>query len=135
MISISKIMVPLLFPGFLVYVVKFRPVLVTYVKKFTVICTQFSYVWIAKTWWIVIWCMYLWLVDCFWPNFQGFISMKIVLIDEVGIWHGWVSSLNLCTVKLRSVDYSKFNSFSQRSQYISIKFPLHKQSENPKMCY
>ena len=25
--------------------------------------------------------VYLWIVNCFWPNFQGFISMKIVLID------------------------------------------------------
>ena len=25
--------------------------------------------------------------------------------------------------------------FGQRSRYISIKFSLHKQSENPKMCY
>ena len=34
----------------------------------------------------------------------------------------------------RPVYYSILNSFGQRSQYISIKFPLHKQSENPKMC-
>ena len=27
------------------------------------------------------------------------------------------------------------NHFVQRSQYISIKIPLHKQSENVKMCY
>ena len=33
MISISKIKVPLLFPGFLVYVVKFGQVLVIYVKN------------------------------------------------------------------------------------------------------
>ena len=33
------------------------------------------------------------------------------------------------------VYYSILNSFGQRSQYISIKFPLHKQCENPKMCY
>ena len=32
MMSISKIMVPLLFPGFLLYVVKFAIVLVTHVK-------------------------------------------------------------------------------------------------------
>ena len=35
----------------------------------------------------------------------------------------------------RPIYYSILNSFGQRSQYISIKFPLHKQSENPKMCY
>ena len=35
-----------------------------------------------------------------------------------------------------SLKFSKIlNSFSQRSRYISIKFPLHKQSENPTMCY
>ena len=31
----------------------------------------------------------------------------------------------------RPVYYSILNSFGQWSQYISIKFPLHKQSENP----
>ena len=36
----------------------------------------------------------------------------------------------------RLVYYSILNSFAQRSQYISIKFPLHKQSENPwVVCY
>ena len=34
--------------------------------------------------------------------------------------------LHLCAVY-----YSILNSFGQRSQYISVKFPLHKQSENP----
>ena len=34
----------------------------------------------------------------------------------------------------RPVYYSILNSLGQRSQYISIKFPLHKSSENPKMC-
>ena len=38
------------------------------------------------------------------------------------------------TVKSRPVD-SILNSFGQRSHYISIKFPLHKQSENSKMSY
>ena len=33
------------------------------------------------------------------------------------------------------VYYSILNSFGKRSQYISIKFPLHKQSENLWMCY
>ena len=33
MVSISKIMVPLQFPGFLLYLVKFAIVLVTYVKN------------------------------------------------------------------------------------------------------
>ena len=35
----------------------------------------------------------------------------------------------------RLVYYSILNSFGQRSQYISSKFPVHKQSENPWMCY
>ena len=35
----------------------------------------------------------------------------------------------------RLVYYSILNSFGQRSQYISIKFPLHKQSENTWVCY
>ena len=38
-------------------------------------------------------------------------------------------------VRIRPVYYSILDSLDQRSQYISIKFPLHKQSENPKMCY
>ena len=35
----------------------------------------------------------------------------------------------------RLVYNSILNSLGQRSQYISIKFTLHKQSENPFMCY
>ena len=35
----------------------------------------------------------------------------------------------------RLVYYSILNSLGQRSQYISIKFPLHKQSENTWVCY
>ena len=35
----------------------------------------------------------------------------------------------------RPVYYSILESLGQRLQYISIKFLLHKQSENPKMCY
>ena len=38
-------------------------------------------------------------------------------------------------VSRRPVYYSILDSLGQKSQYISIKFPLHKQSENPKMCY
>ena len=38
-------------------------------------------------------------------------------------------------VSSRLVYYSILNSFGKRSQYISIKFALHKQSENPWMCY
>jgi hypothetical protein len=36
---------------------------------------------------------------------------------------------------IRPVYYSILELFDQRSQYISIKFPLHKPSENLKMCY
>ena len=44
------------------------------------------------------------------------------------------------SVKLQAVDWSiLFNfgldPFGQRVQYISIKFPLHKQSENLWVCY
>ena len=35
------------------------------------------------------------------------------------------------TVKSQAVEYSILDSLGRRSQYISIKFPLHKQSENP----
>ena len=35
----------------------------------------------------------------------------------------------------RPVYYSILDSLGQRSQYTSMKFPLHKQSGNPKMCY
>jgi hypothetical protein len=39
--------------------------------------------------------------------------------------------------KCRKVASSRpvLDPLGQRSQYISIKFPLHKQSENMKMCY
>ena len=43
--------------------------------------------------------------------------------SECNIYHKVSSS--------RPVYYLIVNSFGQRSQYISIKFPLHKQSENP----
>ena len=44
------------------------------------------------------------------------------------------------SVKSRTVDWSTIQfwticHFVQRSQYIRIKIPLHKQSENPWMCY
>ena len=35
----------------------------------------------------------------------------------------------------RPVYYSILELFGQRSQYIGMKFPLHKASENLKMCY
>ena len=38
-------------------------------------------------------------------------------------------------VSSRPVYYSILETFGQRSQYISIKFPLHKQSENPWVCW
>ena len=45
-------------------------------------------------------------------------------------------TFNYCKVAIsRPVYYSILNSFGQRSQYISIKFPLHKPSENLKMCW
>ena len=42
------------------------------------------------------------------------------------------------TVKSRAVDRSTIQrsyAKGQRSQYISIKFPLHKEPENPRACY
>ena len=39
------------------------------------------------------------------------------------------------TVKSRAVYYSILELVGQRSQYIIIKFPLHKPSENLKRCY
>ena len=50
---------------------------------------------------------------------------------EMSIWH----CIYRKVASSRLVYYSILNSFGQRSQYISIKFPLHKQSENPWMCY
>ena len=35
----------------------------------------------------------------------------------------------------RPIYYSILDHFVQRSQYISIKIPLHKQSKNVTMCY
>ena len=40
--------------------------------------------------------------------------------------------------KLREIDRAAIyilDPFDQRSQYISIKFPLHELSENPWVCY
>ena len=45
-------------------------------------------------------------------------------------------TLVLANVRYRKVASSRPVYYSiLNSQYISIKFPLHKQSENPKMCY
>ena len=66
-----------------------------------------------------------------------------VLMKKVASWNNlameaieddpfWVT---MSSVKSKAADrstiYSILNSFGQRSQYISIKFPIHKQSENP----
>ena len=53
-------------------------------------------------------------------NLSGDIDNKTVKIKK-----------NLRTVKSRAVDRST----GQRSQYIRIKFPLHKESGNPWPCY
>ena len=45
---------------------------------------------------------------------------------------------NINTVKSRAVDLSTIQRSKvqgQRSQYIRIKFPLHKESENLRACY
>ena len=54
----------------------------------------------------------------------------------------WGQSLYESTITIyrkvastRPVYYSILEFFGQRSQNISIKVPLHKQSENPQMCY
>jgi hypothetical protein len=57
------------------------------------------------------------------------------------LFYLWKKDGNQNTVKSRAVDWSTIqfwtllNSFGQRSRYISIKFPLHKQSANPWMHY
>ena len=51
---------------------------------------------------------------------KGFIYSFITIKLQVHSRLSWCSILNL---------------FAQRSQYISIKFLLHKQSENPCVCY
>ena len=46
------------------------------------------------------------------------------------------NQINHCkVVSSRQVYYLILDTFGQRSQYISIKFPLHKWSENRWMCY
>ena len=45
-------------------------------------------------------------------------------------FHVFFVTFKTNTVKLRAVDYSMLKYFGQRSQYIRIKFPLHKLSEN-----
>ena len=57
---------------------------------------------------------------------------EISTIDLTG------TTVNIYTVKSRAVDRSTIQRSKvqgQRSQYIRIKFPLHKESENPWACY
>ena len=60
-------------------------------------------------------------------NINSKISPKCIDLFLKLIYHKVASS--------RPVYYSILDSLGQRSQYIIIKFPLHKQSENPWMCY
>ena len=50
-------------------------------------------------------------------------------------WNRLSSSIYRKVASSRPVYYSILNSLGQRSEYISIKFPLHKQSENAWVCY
>ena len=70
---------------------------------------------------------------------------KYVSIFEMSTHYLFTSPVNKKCVKIsknalndnrnvansRPVYYSSLDPFGQRSHYISIKFPLHKQSENP----
>ena len=55
------------------------------------------------------------------------IKSLISMVETISIYSKVPSS--------RPVYYSFLDYLGQRLQYISIKFPLHKQSENLKMCY
>ena len=61
-------------------------------------------------------------------NIRTLISNWIIYLLHVILRYHKVASS-------RPVYYSILQPFDQRSQYISIKFPLHKQSENPWMWY
>ena len=61
-------------------------------------------------------------------------EIKLHLLKEKIIRH--LYDINCRKVaNSRPVYYSILDHFVQRSQYISIKIPLHKQSEKVKMCY
>ena len=54
-------------------------------------------------------------------------------VDEFAINH--LNTNYRIVASSRPVYYSILDPLGKRSQNISIKFPLHKQSENMKMCY
>ena len=60
-------------------------------------------------------------------------ELGILLLIFTDLYYGSNKSTGKETGKshLFAVNYSIMNSFGQRSQYISIKFPIDKQSENP----
>ena len=62
--------------------------------------------------------------------------MKETMLSDLWTIFGQSGQRAYCKVaNSRPVYYSILELFGQRSQYISIKFPLHKPSENQKMCY
>ena len=69
-----------------------------------------------------------WCLVSFQPNYTQII-ITLYLFNPIleTIYHKVGSS--------RPVYYSILDLLGQRSQYIRIRFPLHKQSENPWMCY
>ena len=58
---------------------------------------------------------------------SGYIGITTITYNSLRTYRKVASS--------RQVYYSILDSYGQRSQYISINFPLHKQSENPWVCY
>ena len=63
---------------------------------------------------------------------------QIIIITYFAVFIKIKNITETNTVKSRAVDRStiqRSHVSGQRSQYIRIKFPLHKESENPWACY
>ena len=66
------------------------------------------------------------------------VTLNQVLVYYL-LWNKWCQTSHSNkyhkVASSRPFYYSILESFGQRSEYISIKFPLHKESENPWTCY
>ena len=72
--------------------------------------------------------LFLWGYDL---NLNKFFDQLQQVLQVLFVIGRFFSSNTKETNSIRPVYYSILNSFGQRSQYMSIKFPLYKQSENP----
>ena len=66
--------------------------------------------------------------------FSGTLPVDESIIDKQARFRTW-TFIHRKVLSSRPVHYSILELFGQRSQYKTIKFPLHKPSENLKICY